>query len=213
MSEEQEQDQRLDVSLNLEFTVKGHQRAVDKMEEVLRELGFYTDINVDHQEHYEGTAARFVSYLLEYMQPFDPGETLKTFKSDSKSLVGVTKIPYRQACAHHLIPAFGYAHIGYLPNGKIVGLSKLARIVKQVCTSRPSVQEVICDTICEIVDDYLDPRGTIVVIQAEHGCIACRGVAAPGIGTTTSSIRGQFRDVPSLRQEFLNLIQSPGVRQ
>ena len=124
-----------------------------------------------------------------------------------------TRIPYRQACAHHLIPAFGYASIAYLPRKKIVGLSKLARIVDQVCTSRPSVQEIICDAVCEILDDWLDPRGVMVIIQAEHGCVACRGVAAPGIATTTSSVRGHFRDVPSVRQEVLALMTSKGVRE
>ena len=189
------------------------EQAEEHMYKVLDVLGFFSDDLIDHREHYEGTPMRFVKYLKEFLQPFDPEETLKTFKSDVKGLVIETSIPYRQVCAHHLLPAFGYAAIGYMPSKKIVGLSKLVRIVDRICTSRPSVQETLCEEIADTIDDYLEPRGVMAVIKAEHGCISCRGVKAPAVGTITSSVRGVFRDVPALRSEFLSLIKTRGVRE
>lgn len=189
------------------------EKAIEHVREALRCLGFYSQDNIDHLGHYKETPERFVRYLQEFTQPFDPEKTLKVFEAETRALVMSSRIPYRQACAHHLIPAFGYAVVAYLPKGKIVGLSKLARIVTQVCTSRPSVQETITDTIADILDDYLEPRGVMVVIQAEHGCVACRGVAAPGIATITSTVRGYFRDVSGIRQEVLALMSVKGVRE
>lgn len=188
------------------------EEASKHMKEVLRCLGFYSADNIDIVDHYEETPKRFVKYLSEFVQPIDPIATLKTFKADTRSLILSNKIPYRQVCAHHLLPAFGFAAIAYLPKDRIVGLSKLVRIVDEVCTSRPSVQELICDQIADYFDDIVCPRGVMVVIQAEHGCVACRGIASPGVATVTSSIRGHFRDVPGIRQEVLSLLQKQGVR-
>lgn len=99
---------------------------------MMEALGLYGSDYIDHQEHYKDTPLRFVKYLSEYMRPYDPGETLKTFECKSSGLVAMNSIPYRQVCAHHLLPAFGYAAIGYLPTRKIVGLSKFVRIVDQI---------------------------------------------------------------------------------
>ncbi len=152
---------------------------------------------------------RFVDYLLEFAQPLRIKEVLGNgFDVDSTgshSMVVQTNIPFRMICEHHLLPAIGRAALGYVPNATVVGLSKLTRLVQAVGTERPSIQEAICDRIANLLDAHLEPKGAIVVLRAEHTCMACRGVNAPGIFTTTSAVRGVFRDVPAARSEFFDI--------
>lgn len=158
------------------------------------------------------TPARFRRYIAEFMQPFDPetllGNGFENKSNDAHCLVAQASIPFRMVCEHHLLPATGRAAIGYLPHKRVVGLSKLTRLVQAVGTEKPSLQETICDRVADILFKTIDARGVIVLVQAEHGCMSCRGVNSPGVITATSSIRGMFLTVPALREEFFRMIGS-----
>lgn len=156
------------------------------------------------------TPLRVAKFLMEYRRPFDAYKILGNgFEApkDHAGMVIQSNIPFRMLCEHHLLPALGKAAIGYVPGKKIVGLSKMARLVEAVGCERPSLQEIICERIANIMSEHIEPKGVIVTIKAEHSCMACRGVATPGVMTTTSSVKGVFRDVPAARQEFFNLIK------
>ncbi len=159
-----------------------------------------------HATGLEDTPRRFTEYLLEYMQPFDPAELLKAeFKLSYAGMVVQSHIPFRMICEHHLLPALGFASVGYIPHKKVVGLSKIARLVQAVGTEKPGLQESVTDRIVDLLNTHLEPRGVICVISAEHTCMASRGVNVPNVMTTTSSITGVFRDVPQAREEFFAL--------
>ncbi len=131
-----------------------------------------------------------------------------TFDIAHDELVLVRDIELWSQCEHHLVPFFGRAHVGYIPadDGKITGLSKLARLV-DVYAKRPQVQERLTTQIADALDRILKPRGIIVVIEAEHLCMAMRGVHKPGSRTTTSAVRGQLRD-GATRAEAMSLIMA-----
>ena len=136
-----------------------------------------------------------------------PEEILSTtFDLAHDELVLVRDIELWSHCEHHLVPFFGKAHVGYIPaeNGRITGLSKLARLV-DVYAKRPQVQERLTTQIADSLQDILAPRGIIVVIEAEHLCMAMRGIRKPGATTTTSAVRGQLRD-SATRAEAMSLI-------
>jgi len=138
----------------------------------------------------------------------DPGEILATtFDEDHDELVLVKDIPMYSTCEHHLVPFHGLAHIGYIPgeDGRVTGLSKLARLV-EVYARRPQVQERMTSQIADALADVLKPRGVLVVIEAEHLCMAMRGVRKPGSRTVTSAVRGIFRDNASTRAEAMSLV-------
>ncbi|GAC1370238.1 MAG: GTP cyclohydrolase I FolE [Actinomycetota bacterium] len=139
----------------------------------------------------------------------DPADQLDvTFSSDYDELILVRDIPFSSFCEHHLLPFFGKAHVGYVPNGKgqITGLSKLARVV-DVAARRPQVQERLTVQIADALSSRLDPRGLIVVVEAEHLCLAIRGVAKRGAIMVTSVVRGAIRTNPATREEALRLIR------
>jgi GTP cyclohydrolase I len=138
----------------------------------------------------------------------DPSEILATtFAEDHDELVLVKNIPMYSTCEHHLVPFHGVAHIGYIPaeDGRVTGLSKLARLV-EVYARRPQVQERMTSQIADALADVLKPRGVLVVIQAEHLCMAMRGVRKPGSTTVTSAVRGLFRDNQATRAEAMSLV-------
>ena len=138
----------------------------------------------------------------------DPGQVLATvFDEDHDELVLVKDIPMYSTCEHHLVPFHGVAHIGYIPgeDGRVTGLSKLARLV-EVYARRPQVQERMTSQIADAMADVLKPRGAIVVIEAEHLCMAMRGIRKPGASTVTSAVRGLFRENPASRSEAMSLI-------
>ncbi|PTL40615.1 GTP cyclohydrolase I FolE [Alkalicoccus saliphilus] len=138
----------------------------------------------------------------------DPKEHFKTiFGEDHEELVLVKDIPFYSMCEHHLVPFFGKAHIGYLPQGgKVTGLSKLARAVEAV-TKRPQLQERITSTIADSLVETLEPQGVMVIVEAEHMCMTMRGVKKPGSSTITSAVRGVFREDEAARSEVLSLIK------
>ncbi len=155
------------------------------------------------------TPRRVAAYLLEYVKPFPDNIWTGIFGADGYTgIITLSNIPFRMICEHHLLPALGHAAIGYVPHKQILGLSKLPRLVDAVGTEYPSLQEKITDRIVTLLEEHIDPLGTMCVIKAEHTCVACRGVATPGIVTSTSSIKGIFRNVPAAREEFYRLIRN-----
>lgn len=176
----------------------------DRLEELMRHVltGVGMDVN---NESIKDTPARFIRMLKSFNQPFDAEALLKrSFQStDSGSVVSQTQIPFTMLCEHHLMPAWGHAHIAYLPSrGVVVGLSKLARLVQAVGREKPGLQESMNDYIAELLKEHLSPN-VMVVIQAEHSCMTCRGACTPGVVTTTSIVKGLFREVPHLRAEAM----------
>jgi GTP cyclohydrolase I len=138
----------------------------------------------------------------------DPGDVLATtFAEDHDEMVLVKDIPMYSTCEHHLVPFHGVAHVGYIPgeDGRVTGLSKLARLV-EVYARRPQVQERMTSQIADALDDVLKPRGVLVVIEAEHLCMAMRGIRKPGATTVTSAVRGIFRDSVATRSEAMSLL-------
>lgn len=139
----------------------------------------------------------------------DPDEVLaRTFDEGHDELVLVKDIPLYSCCEHHLIPFHGMAHVGYIPNseGRVTGLSKLARLV-DLYAKRPQVQERLTSQVADALMRRLEPRGAIVVVEAEHLCMAMRGVRKPGAITTTSAVRGIFKTSASSRSEALELMR------
>jgi GTP cyclohydrolase IA len=137
-----------------------------------------------------------------------PEDVLNTvFDADHDEMVIVKDIEVYSLCEHHLVPFHGVAHVGYTPNekGQITGLSKLARLV-DVYARRAQVQERMTSQIADALMEVLQPRGVIVVVEAEHLCMTMRGVRKPGAKTLTSAVRGDFRDQPSTRAEAMSLI-------
>ena len=120
-------------------------------------------------------------------------------------MVLVKDILFTSMCEHHLLPFNGVAHVAYIPDGQVTGLSKIARVVDEVAR-RPQVQERMTQTIAEMVDKHLNTQGVAVVISAEHSCMAIRGIKKPGSTTVTSAVRGAFKDNQSTRAEFMSLI-------
>jgi GTP cyclohydrolase I len=137
----------------------------------------------------------------------DPGEYLKVgFEERHKEMVILKDIPFSSACEHHLLPFVGRAHVGYIPAGRIVGLSKLARVVEGFAR-RPQLQERLTSQIADAIVETLNPRGAGVVIEAQHFCMIIRGVKKPGSTMVTSAMRGIFKTNPPTRAEFLQFIR------
>ena len=128
------------------------------------------------------------------------------FEEDYRQMVVVKDIPFYSLCEHHMLPFFGKAHVAYIPNGKITGLSKIARVV-DIFARRLQVQERMTTQIKECIQQTLDPLGVMVVIEAEHLCMQMRGVQKPHAITTTSDFTGAFNR-PETREEFMNLIRN-----
>ena len=129
------------------------------------------------------------------------------FDADHEEMIMVREIPLFSVCEHHLVPFVGQAHVAYIPNtrGQITGLSKLVRLVGGF-SRRPQVQERLTSQVADEIVTRLDPRGVLVIIEAEHLCLSMRGVQQPGTVTVTSAVRGAFRDHAATRAEALQLI-------
>ncbi|MEX2431152.1 MAG: GTP cyclohydrolase I FolE [Dehalococcoidia bacterium] len=137
----------------------------------------------------------------------DAVEILSTqFDEAHQEMVIIRDVPFYSMCEHHLLPFFGTAHVGYIPRGKVVGISKLARAV-DVFAKRPQVQERLTSQIADAIMEALDPEGVAVVMRAEHLCMSMRGVRKPGTSVVTSATRGEFRASVATRTEFLTLLQ------
>lgn len=136
----------------------------------------------------------------------DPEKHLTVgFDEGHQEMVVAKDIPFYSMCEHHFLPFYGLAHIGYIPNGRVVGVSKLARTV-DVLARRPQLQERMATQIADTIVRALQPKGVAVVLQAEHLCMTMRGVKKPGTNIVTSAMRGLFRQRAATRSEFLTLI-------
>ena len=184
-----------------------HERIERAVTEILYAIGEDTERDglLDTPARVARMYAEVCSGLLE-----DPSHHLeKTFDvgHDHDELILVKSIPVYSLCEHHLLPFIGEAHVGYIPssNGRITGLSKLARIVDGYA-KRPQVQERLTTEVADSLQRILEPRGVIVVVEAEHLCMSMRGVQKPGSSTVTSAVHGVFREDMSSRMEALRMI-------
>jgi GTP cyclohydrolase I len=155
------------------------------------------------------TPARVARAYGELFAGLAPGAEpdLRTFPNEEgySQVVAVSGIPFHSVCAHHFLPFFGTAHVAYLPGERIVGLSKLARVV-EFYARRPQVQERLTEQVITLLEERLRPQGAMVVLQARHFCMEMRGIAKSGAITTTSAIRGAFEEERT-RQEVLSLLK------
>ena len=152
--------------------------------------------------------ARMYEEIFDGMRQ-DPSEYLQTtFEADHDEMVLVRDITMYSACEHHLLPWIGKAHVAYIPNddGRVTGLSKLARLV-DAYAKRPQVQERLTSQIADELERNLQPKGAMVVIEAEHLCMTMRGIRKPGAVTVTSAVRGLFRENVATREEAMRFIQ------
>ncbi len=179
-----------------------------RVEAAVRELliGIGEDPNRDGLTDTPARVARAYEEMFRGLRQ-DPAEVLTTtFELGHDEMVLVKDIELASTCEHHLVPFYGFAHVGYIPgsDGRITGLSKLARLV-DVFAKRPQVQERLTTQVADSVVDLLKPAGVIVVIEAEHLCMTMRGVRKPGAKTVTSAVRGQLRN-STTRAEAMSLI-------
>jgi len=178
-----------------------------RIERAVREILFAVGEDPD-REGLRETPARVARMYAEVFAGLhlDPRTHLqKTFTQQHDEMVLVKDIEFASCCEHHLVPFLGKAHIAYLPAGKVVGLSKLARVVDAVA-KRPQVQERMTEEIAELVMSELRPRGVGVILEASHLCMTIRGVKKSGATTVTSAMRGLFKTNPMTRGELLALV-------
>jgi len=140
----------------------------------------------------------------------DPKQILgdALFESSNNEMVLIRDIEFYSLCEHHLLPIIGRAHVAYIPNGKVVGLSKIPRMVN-IFARRLQIQEQLTEQIAQAIDEVIEPKGVGVVLQARHMCMEMRGVEKINSATTTSALRGLFIKNPDTRREFFALINSP----
>ncbi|MBT5856666.1 GTP cyclohydrolase I FolE [bacterium] len=151
-------------------------------------------------------AAKAFSFLTKgYSDDVEKIVNNAIFESDNDEMVIVKDIELYSLCEHHLLPFFGKCHVAYLPAGKVIGLSKIARIV-DVFARRLQIQENLTKQIAETIQSFTEAKGVAVVVEAKHLCMMMRGVEKQNSSMTTSSMVGQFRTSPATRAEFLNLI-------
>ncbi len=180
-----------------------HARIEAAVREILLAVGEDPD-----REGLQETPARVARMYAEIFSGLhkDPRELLqKTFTQKYDEMVVVKDIRFESVCEHHLLPFVGKAHIAYLPRGKIVGLSKLPRVI-EVLSRRPQVQERITEEVADLLMTELNARGVAVVLEASHSCMTIRGIRKPDSLCTTSAMRGAFRENQATRTEFLALI-------
>ena len=163
------------------------------------------------------TPARVARAFEEWFAGYadDPEELLRrTFEETDgyDEMVVLRGVRFESFCEHHLAPIIGTAHIGYLPNRRVIGISKLARVV-EAYAKRLQIQEKMTAQIANTIDQVLQPKGVAVVIDASHQCMTTRGVHKPGVSMVTSRMLGDFRSDPSTRREFLAIVGNPSVGQ
>ena len=182
--------------------ISGHVR------EIIRILG----LSPDTDPNLVDTDRRVAKMYLEIFSGLDEGNKpkLTTFPNDEHytAMVMEKEIPFYSMCAHHFVPFYGHGHIAYIPNERIVGLSKLPRLL-EFFARRPQLQERLTEQVATVLEEEMKPQGVMVVIEARHLCVEMRGVKKPGSLTVTSAIRGIFMQ-KAVREEFLDLLRRRG---
>lgn len=178
-------------------------------EEAVRTLILWAGDNPD-REGLGGTPDRVVRSYEEFYSGYqqDPEELLRTTFEETEGydeMVVLKDITFESHCEHHMVPVIGKAFVAYLPNKRVVGISKLARVV-EAYAKRLQIQEKMTAQIANAINDVLKPKGVAVVIEAEHQCMTTRGIHKPGVGMVTSTMLGAFREDASTRKEFLAII-------
>ena len=184
----------------------------EEAEEAVRTLICWTGDNPDREGLIE-TPKRVVKAYEEFFEGYnmDPEEVLtKTFEEVQgyDDAVIVRNIRVESHCEHHIVPILGVAHVGYIPNNRVVGISKLARVI-EIFGKRLQTQETMTAQIADTIQRVLQPKGVAVVVDASHQCMTTRGIHKTESSTITSRMLGAFRDNPETRSEFMNLINSP----
>lgn len=181
------------------------QRVAAAVREILLAVG--EDPDRDGLRDTPARVARMYAEIFAGLQTHPSAVLTSIFDADHDEMVLMRDIEVASTCEHHLVPWVGVAHVGYIPNekGQITGLSKLARLV-DLYARRPQVQERLTSQVADALEDCLQPRGVIVVVEAEHLCMTVRGVRKLGAKTVTSAVRGLFRDSQPTRAEAMSLI-------
>ena len=180
-----------------------------RIEKAVREILIAVGENPDREglEETPARVARMYAEMFAGLHEEASTHLKKVFTEKYDEVVLVKDIQFCSMCEHHLLPFFGKAHIGYLPDGKVVGLSKLARVIESV-GRRPQVQERMTEQIADLVESHLSAKGVAVVIEASHSCMSIRGVRKPGSSCITSAMRGIFRENMASRSEILSLMMN-----
>jgi GTP cyclohydrolase I len=181
----------------------------EEAEEAVRKLILWAGDNPD-REGLQATPDRVVRSYEEFYSGYqqDPEEILRTTFEETEGydeMVVLKDITFESHCEHHMVPVIGKAYVAYLPSKRVVGISKLARVV-EAYAKRLQIQEKMTAQIANAINDVLKPKGVAVVVEAEHQCMTTRGVHKPGVGMVTSTMLGAFREDPSTRKEFLAII-------
>jgi GTP cyclohydrolase I len=203
-------ESQIDHATRISVQQDGHAGGFDsrRIERAVREI--LESIGEDpEREGLRDTPARIARMYAEIFAGIreDPAKHLTvTFSERHDEMVILRDIPFYSTCEHHLVPFHGIAHVGYVPNGRVSGISKLARVVETIA-KRPQLQERLTSQVADVLMDTLEPDGVAVVVEAEHLCLTMRGVKKPGAKMVTSAVRGSFKRSAVTRAEFLALVQ------
>src|SRR4030042_997145 len=181
----------------------------EKAENAVRELLLALDQDLTDVNMID-TPKLVADMFIQQLTPED-AELDKLFIENYEDLVMVRDIPIVGFCSHHLLPYYGRAHITYIPHKRVLGISKLARLVYS-CAKGFTLQEAVTRNVADTLYDSIDAKGVMVVIEAVHSCMDLRGARSIGASVMTSAVRGIFRDVPAARSEFLSLVSKGGPR-
>ena len=179
----------------------------EKIEQGIKLLleGIGEDVNREGLKDTPDRVARMYEELCAGMEQDPKTHLSKTFACDNENVVMEKDITFYSTCEHHLMPFYGKAHIAYIPNGRVVGISKLARTV-EVFARRLQIQEQMTNQIAEAIETHLDAKGVFVMVEAEHMCMSARGMKKPGSKTITFAAKGRFEKDAELRNEVMTLI-------
>ena len=179
-----------------------------KIEEAVKLLleGIGEDVNREGLKETPAREARMYQELCAGMEQNPKEHLSRVFSCDNENVVIEKDITFYSTCEHHLMPFYGKVHIAYIPNGKVVGISKLARTV-EVYARRLQIQEQMTNQIAEAIEEYLGAKGVYVMVEAEHMCMSARGIKKPGSKTITFAAKGVFQENEALRQEITMLVK------
>lgn len=180
----------------------------NKIEQAVKLLleGIGEDIDREGLKDTPERVARMYEEIYGGLEEDAAAHLCKTFTNTSSDMVIEKDITFYSTCEHHLLPFFGVVHVAYIPDGKVVGLSKLARTV-EVYARRPQIQEQMTGQIANAIMDNLNPKGVMVMIEAEHMCMSMRGIKKPGSRTVTFCALGEFKENEKIRQTFLDSVR------